>query len=492
MHYKMTQKLVGYFAITLLVFAIIIGVTFSMMFRQSTLDQSRTDLEFRAKTIANSVSPYLESSSSNNKHGSMMRNRDLSTYLESLEASTVGEVWVVDKEMKSISRGQGHNNATTQLSDLPEDSERMIKQALSGFTVYSDGFSEMLNSESVTVGVPVQNGDGQIVGAVLVHSPIAGIDAVIQHGYHVLSINIAVALVLSVVVAYFLSIRFVRPLKRMSETSKALAMEDYTVQTNVHQHDEIGELAASIDTLAVRLNEASQARDRLDHMRHEFFADISHELKTPVTILRGSLEAMRDGQVETPEKREEYEENMLQEVIHLQKLINDLLDFSKLNTTDFVLEKDVVNLHDIVGDAIRSLRPVALQKAIEISYEKETVPFALYGDYARLRQMITIILDNAIKFSDPHATVTLQQKGDMLSITDTGKGIASEEIPHIFNRFYKDQGTHNELGNGIGLAIAQQIAKRHMIDIIVESVPHEETTFTFVLTHNRQDIDYGN
>lgn len=478
MKHKMTQKLVAYFAITLLIFALIIGISFSRMFRQSTLDQSRIDLELRAKTIANSVAVYLEDSNSNHGHMGMMRNRELNTYLESLEATTIGEVWVVDNEMQSIFKGHGHGS-NIQLNELPTDSEQLIKDALNGKIVYGEGFSSLLNSESVTVGVPVYNRNQAIIGAVLLHSPIAGIDTVINHGYHVLAINIGVALVLSALVAYFLSNKFVRPLKRMNEVSKSLTNGEYDVKTDVDQNDEIGELAKSLDILSSHLGDAAREREKLDHMRNEFFADISHELKTPVTIIRGSLELMNDTDTQDITIINEHHESLLEEVVQLQKLIEDLLDFSKLNTTDFKLNKELVNLNDIVDNAIRSLRPLAMAKGINITYKNSGEPYPIYGDYARLRQMITIVLDNAIKFSLNGGKVEIVQDHGRLIIRDFGKGIAEDELENIFNRFYKDVGTDNKVGNGIGLAIAKQIADRHDILISVESKQHQYTKFEF-------------
>lgn len=477
MRHKMTRKLVLYFSITLLVFALILGFAFSSMFRESTRDQARQDLQYRAETIAGSLAVHLENTQSSSHMGHMSSRRAFTSYLEALDEVAIGDVWIVDPDSKIIKRGQ--ESADIQLRDLPRGGEQLILDALGGKSVFSDGFSELLNSESVTVGVPIIGADKQIVGAVLLHSPIAGIDAVINHGYHVLLINSGVALLLSVLVAIILSNRFVKPLKKMSDTALQLSKGDYKVRTEVSSSDEIGDLAKTLDILSAQLEAAAIQRDNLDHMRNEFFADISHELRTPITVLRGTLETLHDTPTLDRNDHVAYHETMIQEVVHLQKLVDDLLDFSKLNATDFSLDMTTVNIADIINDSVRSLRIAAQNRNITVRVSVRETVEPQTADYARLRQMFTIILDNALKFTSPDKGVDIIVSKRSVTIQDYGKGIAPENLEKIFNRFYKTSGTDNELGNGIGLAIAKQIAVRHGIIITVESEPNTQTSFVF-------------
>ena len=478
MKYKLTQKLFLYFSLSLLSFAIIIAFSFSSMFKQSTQEQARADLLERAQTIAQSVSSYLlEPTNStgghmSGKHG--MNNRTISTYLESLEAVTSGEVWIVDKDIQTIGRSHMHGNLS--INDLPSDGEQMIRDASLGNVVFSEGFSSLLNSESISVGVPVYTGT-TVAAVVLLHAPLSSIDSVIQQGYQLLAFYILFALLISIFLAYFLSLRFVRPLMKMRDVSLSIQDGDYTAQTNIQQNDELGELASSIDELSKQLQMAQSERDKLNHMRNEFFADISHELRTPVTVLSGTLETLNTATDVNQEQIQNQISVMQDEVKHLSQLINDLLDYSKLNTTDFSLNMETVNINDIVNDAIRSSRPLSNAKSINVTFESEESITEFYGDYVRLRQMISIILNNAIKFSNESSSVSLKITNRILTIQDYGKGISKEELPYIFNRFYKDEGTDNALGNGIGLAIAQQIANRHEITIEVESELGKGTAF---------------
>lgn len=492
MKYKLTRKLVFYFTISLLSFAIIIGFTFSSMFEESTREQAQIELLERAQTIAQSVSTNLlnptpsGSGKNQNSSGHMSGqhnsgNRAITLYLESLEATTTGEVWVVDKDLQAIDRSHGHSAISVR--DLPEDGAAMLQEAVQGNIVFSEGFSTILNTESTSVGVPVYDDSNEILAVVLLHAPLSGIDRVIQQGYKLLALYIGIALIFSVALAYFLSMRFVKPLMTMRNVSMSIQSGDYSVPTNIKQSDEIGDLAHSIDTLALQLKKAHEERERLDHMRNEFFADISHELRTPVTVLSGSLESMKLSDLHDSVGLQNSIESMQNEVTHLKQLINDLLDFSKLNTTDFSLDKEDINLNDVIRDSIRSLRPLSQAKELDVEFTYDCDIYKYYGDYVRLRQMIMIVLDNAIKFSKPSDRITLSLKENQLRITDYGKGINPNDLPNIFNRFYKDEGTENSLGTGIGLAIAHQIALRHDIEIDVESELGKFTTFIFTFNN---------
>jgi signal transduction histidine kinase len=265
----------------------------------------------------------------------------------------------------------------------------------------------------------------------------------------------------------------------MKASAVLLADGKYESKTGVVQNDEIGELAGAIDVLSDRLLAARAEGERLDQLRRDFIANISHELKTPVTVIRGSLEALADEVVTEPEQIRHYHKRMLAEIVSLQRLIGDLLDLSRLQNTDFKIESEQLNLCDILSDAVRSAVQLARDKQIEIIQEYDTPSLSVTGDYGRLRQMFMIVLDNAIKFSPEGCSVNVTLEGKTVTISDRGIGIAEEALPHIFDRFYKVKSEDNKSGSGLGLAIARQIAERHGITLSVKSRPNEGTAFSF-------------
>ena len=265
----------------------------------------------------------------------------------------------------------------------------------------------------------------------------------------------------------------------MKDTAIKLTEGDYGVNTGVVQKDEIGELAESIDTLSGTLRQANEERERLDQLRRDFVANVSHELRTPVTVIRGSIEAMLDGIVTDPDQMKCYYSQILNESVFLQRLINDLLDLSRLQNADFKIEMQQLNLCDLLQDAAHVARRMAINRGIEIRLEMDGKVFPLYGDYGRLRQMFLIVLDNAIKFSADRGVVVLSLKNNTVSIRDNGEGIDREDIPYVFDRFYKADSKGNQNGTGLGLAIAKQIADRHGITVSVSSTKEDGTEFLF-------------
>jgi len=214
-------------------------------------------------------------------------------------------------------------------------------------------------------------------------------------------------------------------------------------------------------------------------LRQDFLASVSHELRTPVTVLRGSLEALCDGIVETPDRVGEYHRQMLKETVGLQRLVNDLMDLSRLQNVDFPIERSPVILNEVLGDALYSAGQIARPKAIRIQQELPDEPLSFQGDYGRLRQMFLIVLDNAVKFSPNGGTITVTLAPGRVTVRDEGPGIPPEEIGLIFDRFHKARTEASNGGSGLGLAIAKQIAARHDIRISVQSEPGHGAAFRF-------------
>jgi signal transduction histidine kinase len=289
------------------------------------------------------------------------------------------------------------------------------------------------------------------------------------------------ALLLGIVLSIVLSWRFTKPLQLMRNNAERIAERDYDARNNLTQRDEIGELARSLDVMAERLQVADVESQKLEKLRREFIANISHELRTPVTVIRGSLEALRDGVITEKDDVDEFYEQMYKESLYLQRLINDLLDLSRLQNTDFPIEKAPLNLCSVVQDAVRSSRRLGMEKELRISAVLDSELYMLNGDYGRLRQMLLIFLHNSIKFSPARSTIEVRLERDRLRIIDHGCGMQAEDVAHAFDRFYKSRDEQNKSGSGLGLAIAKQIALRHDMVLELASTPGEGTVITVCL-----------
>lgn len=459
---KIALKLSLSFALALIIFSIIISGVFLVLFKQYTVDLHKTQLQNYAQSLAQSLS-------SGKRYNGMGYGAHLYFSSEIMGYN----VWIVDENMNVItSRNMQHHkmmHANYTFSELPPNASEVIREVFQDKTVFSEGFSDVLSQLTLTVGVPIKDANGKVWGAVLLHSPVEGTTDGIYQGLMILGISIILALIIVLALAILFSYFFTKPLTKMKSVAMQLAEGNYQAKCNIKQKDEVGELANVMDLLAGRLDEASKESLKLEQMRKDFVSNISHELRTPVTVIRGSLEALCDKIITDPNQIDEYHLQMLNEAKFLQRLVGDLLDLSRLQNPDFAIEKQELNLNDVISDVVRSARQIAKNKNININIDLENPNLKISGDYGRLRQMFLIILDNAIKFSFENNKVDVLVKNDTIIIRDYGIGINEKDLPHIFDRFYKTHGEHNKVGTGLGLAIAKQIAERHNIELIAQN-----------------------
>lgn len=485
------KKLLLYFALSLGIFSVVIGLLFAFLFSQYTQNHHKQDMKTRADTIARTLANYIEGEPYGGKgfqggkgSGQSAGNTQgggFGAYLRFIDEIALGDVWVVDSDGSFITR----QNSTLSVQELPSDAETLIQEALEGRTVYSEEFSNFLEMKTLTIGTPIFGKSGDILGVVLVHSPISGMAEATLDGIVLLVLSVAIALAISVLVSWLLSRKFTQPLHRMNLAANRMKSGDYLARTDIVQQDEIGMLAGTLDELAQRLEDASHESEEFEQMRRDFISTISHELRTPVTVLRGSLEALRDGVIKDPVQVEEYYQQMLAESIQLQHLVNDLLELSRLQNTQFNIEKEPLDLNALLGDLYRSVQYLCEKKGVFVHLHLPKEPTIVLGDYTRLRQMLLAVADNAIKFtpSKKNISISLAQHSPFayLDIQDEGGGIPPAELPYIFDKFHREKSSTNHSGTGLGLAIVKSIADRHNIKIEVQSNEGQGSLFRFII-----------
>ncbi len=238
------------------------------------------------------------------------------------------------------------------------------------------------------------------------------------------------------------------------------------------------------------LSDITQA-ELLETTRREYVANVSHELRTPLTALRGLVEPMRDGLVKTEADRQRYYDIILRETMRLSRLIDDLMELSRLQSGTLSMECEDTDMSLILGDLQEKYQAIAEDNDIEfsLSFDPETVP-RVWTNSDRAEEVLVILLDNAIKYTPAGGRVTLGAavRPDRLdlSVADTGIGIAEADIPHIFERFYKVDKAHHSKGSGLGLSIAHEMLERLHSELTVESKEGEGSVFRFSLPRTRR------
>ena len=384
MKHKVFYKFLGAFAIVILLFSLALGSVFFFLFRSHTIAINRTSMEQKAVSIAQSLSEE--------SHGKRM---GYGAYLNNLNQIAMAEVWIVDEALNVYTPGC---NGGFLHSELPENADGVVSQVFAGQTTYGAEFSESLGTSSLTVGAPIYYGT-QVIGAVLLHSPVGGIDSAVRQGLAALAIGCIAGLFFAGAAAAILSYRLTRPLGMIKETALELAAGHYDIHTGITTRDEIGQLAQTMEVLAEHLEKARKEREQIDRMRSSFVANVSHELRTPIAILRGYLELLEEGTVTDREEIQGYFRQMLSESRHMERLVNDLLELSRLQDAGFRLTMEEVDLCSVVSDAARAIRRQAQSKHIDLEVQLPEEECRVMGDYGRIRQLLMILLDNAVKFS---------------------------------------------------------------------------------------------
>ena len=496
---KIALKLMLCFTSVLVLFGLIIGGVFYQFFKEHIVETKQRSMRVQAKRIATSISsnlPLLEQ-----HHGDGIAKSNFINFIDNLNQEIV---WVVDSQRnlnvnkermaRRAQWRQKHNDKhNLSFPEPPKDpkeafaklprhiKERVEKCFAEGESFTIEEYNVWLNDIMLTVGEPVYDAQGKVKAVVLLHSPRQGLNKAVWEGLQILLVSLVAALVLGMILSVLLSWHFTRTLNKMRDNAEQLAERHYDVRNNVTQKDEVGELARTLDVLAERLQLADEESQKLEKLRREFIANISHELRTPVTVIRGSLEALRDGVVTAQEEVAEFHEQMYHESLFLQRLINDLLDLSRLQNTDFPIEKEPLNLCAVIQDAVRGSHRLGLDKDMQITAKLDKELYLLNGDYGRLRQMLMIFLHNSIKFSPEKSSIQVVLAGNRLQLIDHGCGMKAEDVPHAFDRFYKARNEQNKSGSGLGLAIAKQIALRHNMELSLESEVGKGTTITVLL-----------
>ena len=494
MKHKLVFRIFLSFALTITLFSTVVGGIFLSIYAKNTIDSYRSDFIRKTEAIANSLSVYFESElldTSNFKENFHLKmkqaNLGLGLYLDFIDDIALSNLWIVDSETQTIHVEFGKYNIS--YSAIPTDVRGLIDTAMLGKTAISEHWKGSRFNKNFVIAAPIKFSDGSTVAVVVVHARSKAMYEHIVEAWYVLLGSLLSALLVASVPSYLFSRAIVNPLKKMADVTSQMTDGNYAVKTGIKKHDEVGMLANNVDVLALRLEEASKERMKLEQLRKNYISNISHELRTPVAVIRSSLEALCDGVVTQEEMVESYYQEMLSESIHLDRMVNDLLELSRLQNPEYSIQKRDIDFISVVEDAVRTCRHIAENAGHPIVLHKNisgALPF--YGDFGRLRQMLITVLDNAIKFSalGGEIRVTVLVDGDRCrtTISNIGKGIAPQDLPHVFEEYYMQIGESNRMGTGLGLAIAKRIADRHDIQITATSIPNGVTSFCFELPIN--------
>lgn len=287
-------------------------------------------------------------------------------------------------------------------------------------------------------------------------------------------------IIVGLAASYVLARSITVPLRKLNAGVREIERGNFAYKVEVDSNDEVQRLASAFNRMAAAL----ETNNRL---RKQLLADIAHELKTPLAVIQGNLEGMLDGVVDTDK---EQLHSLFEESVHLNRLINDLRDLSLAEAGQLSLERAPADINQLVFHAVGMVKRLAEEKRIEIDCILGELP-TVEVDANRMRQVVFNLLTNAVRYTDAGGGVMVETAAEhhegknwvAISVRDTGQGIAPEDLPRIFDHFYRADKSRSRKsgGTGIGLAIVKQLVETHAGRVLVDSKPGEGSCFKVLL-----------
>ena len=425
--------------------------------------------------------------------------RDALTRLQQ-QAGTVGNVIIVtDKGLVLADAAYNLTNRTINLAPAAR------AEASRGFF----WGSRVLRPGRVLLYAAVAAGQ---IGGQNVYVALANIERPFFETLDEIGVSLALAggitLLVSLLVAFILARSIARPITRLTQATEAIARGQYDHRVQAKGRDEIGRLAASFNAMAAQVQGARQ-------MEKDFVANVSHELKTPLTSIQGFAQAILDGTAQDVESARRAAHTIFDEAARMARLVGDLLTLARFESGQLPMARDLVDLNDLLPRWVERYRARATAAGETIVTVLDPLP-EIVGDAGGLEQVVANLVDNALKYNRPGGSVTVTGKSNAIvsatkssilawrrvvaapppqwitiSVTDTGEGIPPEDLPRLFERFYRGDKARVAGGTGLGLAIAKEIIAAHGGTITVASEVGRGSTFTIRLPAQNGAITFG-
>jgi signal transduction histidine kinase len=444
--------------VTYLVLIILIVTTLSLIL--TTLYSRHV---FQDKHAVHQSTAFKVNQLANNLDERNISQKELETTLDSLGYTTDSKIYLVRLDKNALS-GPDTMKLGSELEDsfLVDD----LKKIMDGQTVFRQKqYSQNFDMHMVFTGVPWKSGNA-IKGAILLFSPVNHISN------DIVKINLVIwpiglfFIFISAIIIYIISRRISNPIREMEHAAAKLAAGENTQDLIFESRDEVGRLAKTFNFMKQQLNSTEK-------MRREFIANVSHDLRTPLTSISGFVQGMLDGLVKPPDYPK-YLNIIRNETDRLIRLTSDILQIAQLQSGNIHLNKEILDVRDIVDTVLDNTQISLDEKTISITFDAPSGTL-VYADKDRLKQILINLVSNSIKYGRQGGNISLNVL-DMAGITrfsvkDNGIGIDEEELPFIFEKFYRVDKSRqsSQSGTGLGLNIVKNLVELHGGRIWAES-----------------------
>ncbi len=455
--------------VIIMVSYMVLALMQSVLISQFVYREKINGLKENAKTIAN----FIEEGTTP---------EPMNHFLYGFSKSTNINIMIIDKSgtiLLSSFQDDVFDKSHTQIEekyrkDVMSNREHIEKGTLGG--VYR---TDMFNLQ-----VPIVTKDkNAVIGAIYLSIPVPEMTRAQTQLYRILALSLILVVLISLGLSFALSRRISKPIKKIGSTAKQFAQGDFSSRVLLNEKTdniiEINELTQTFNDMAYTLEKA-------DDIRNNFLSDVAHELRTPMTTISGFVDGILDDTI--PEERQkDYLMIVKDEVLRLSGLVNSFLSLTRIETGNQSLEITNFDINETIRRTLIGFEPRIDEKNITIKVDMEAEHMPVKGDMNLIRQVLTNLIENAIKFTNRGGEIrlsTMSLRHEVrISVYNTGCGISPEDIKLIFGRFYKadKSRSQNREGTGIGLYIVKDIINRHGKDIMVQSREGEYAEFSFTL-----------
>ena len=399
--------------------------------------------------------------------------------LDALDTYLSATIWIINPSGRMILDSSAPMDVENEV--VVENFDPTVTQG-SYYTVgtFFDSFDEKM----ISVFAPITS-NYMVRGYVVIHYPISSIQASSDSLLNISYIMLVILFLLSLIIVIFFTEMVYIPLRKITEATEQYAAGNMHYEFSVDSEDEMGYLAASLNYMA---SEIARSEDN----QKKFVANVSHDFRSPLTSIKGYLEAMLDGTI-PPEMHEKYLTIVLNETDRLTKLTNSLLTLNNLNTKGVMLERTDFDINQVIRNVAASFEGTCRQKNVAIKLVLVGDYLYVNADMGKIQQVLYNLLDNAIKFSHHDSAIKIEitekRSKIFVSVKDRGIGIPKDALKLIWDRFYKSDLSRgkDKKGTGLGLSITKEIIHAHGEHINVISTEGVGTEFIFSLP--KSDID---
>jgi signal transduction histidine kinase len=308
-----------------------------------------------------------------------------------------------------------------------------------------------------------------------------------QHDLILATILLLFASGIAIALGLFLSSAMTDRIRVIDQAAQSIAQGNLEVRVPVQGRDELAGLANTFNAMAAQLQAAERQQRQLEVLRRDLIAWVSHDLQTPLASIRAIVEAVADGVVEDPETVKRYLGNAQRDIRALSVLIDDLFQMAQIDAGGMSLNREFTSISDLISDTLESFSEPATRQAVTLEGQVEPGVDLVYMDTQRIGRVLNNLVGNALRYTPSGGKVQVRASpelaGCLVEVCDTGEGIPPEDLPHVFERFYRSEKSRNRAtgGAGLGLAIAHGIVEAHGGQIGVESTLGQGTRFWFTL-----------